>query len=302
MDRFDAMSLFLSVVDEGGFSAAARARRVPVATVSRRIADLEAMLGARLLLRSTRKVGLTAAGEAYAGAARRILAAVRAAEEEALEAFTSVRGELVLSAPLILARRVLLPVVLGFMAENPDISIRVLSRDSRADLIEGDADLVLHVGELSDSSLIAARVGELRVVACCAPDLLVGEGAAIPPETAAALPHIAIDPAPSTEPRGLRGPGFGDLGAALERARLRVDSPEAALDAARQGGGVTWLLRAQAAEAIRAGELTSILEALAPPPLPVHLLHASSGGMPLKLRRFLDYAAPRLRRALQALA
>src|SRR6201996_4583596 len=135
MDRLEAMSMLVTVTEKGSFSAAGRALGVPLATLSRKIADLEALLGARLLTRTTRKLALTDAGIAYVTAARRILEQVEDAESEAAAEFTQPKGELVVTAPLMFGRLHVLPVVADFLELFPDINVRLILADRNVDLI-----------------------------------------------------------------------------------------------------------------------------------------------------------------------
>src|SRR5215470_7925695 len=129
MDRFLAMSMLLTVTEKGSLSAAGRELQVPLATLSRRISDLERHLGTRLLIRTTRKLTLTDAGIAYVSAARRILEQVEEAEREAAGEFTAPKGELVLTAPIMFGRLHVLPVVADFLATFPEINIRLILVD-----------------------------------------------------------------------------------------------------------------------------------------------------------------------------
>src|SRR5579875_4080433 len=129
MDRFEAMSMLLKVVGKGSLSAASRSLRVPVATLSRKVSDLEALLGAKLLIRTTRRLTLTDAGIAYVSAARRIVEQVEEAEREAAGEFTTPKGELVVTAPILFGRLHVLPVVTDFLALFPEINIRLLLAD-----------------------------------------------------------------------------------------------------------------------------------------------------------------------------
>lgn len=301
MDRFEAMSLFLDVIDHGGFSAAARARGLPVATVSRRIADLEASIGAQLLVRTTRKVSLSAAGEAYATAAREILADLDEAERRATGEFIRPKGELTISAPLELGRRYLLPIILGFMDEHPEIRVRLESTDRHLDLSREPIDLALRTGGGFDRSLTATLLGELRVAACCAPALLEQFGRPRTFDELLRLPQIAITSTPTALLHRTLGSKVSDLGLLDQKNyRLRVETPDEGVEAARRGAGVIFLMHFHVADAIEAGELVSLLPDKAPSPLPVHLIHAQ-GPLPLKSHMFIEYAAPRIRKLLDDL-
>ncbi len=170
MDRFEAMSMLLEVAEKGSLSAAGRSLRVSVPTLSRKISDLETLLGARLLIRSTRKLTLTDAGITYVAAARRILEQVEDAEREAAGEFTTPKGELVVTAPILFGRLHVLPVVAEFLALFPEINIRLLLADHNVHLIEEHVDMAVRIGRLPDSAAVATRVGSMRRVICASSD------------------------------------------------------------------------------------------------------------------------------------
>lgn len=300
MDRLEAMSLLLLTVEKGSFTAAAKALRMPLATVSRKVAELEARLGTRLLLRTTRKLALTEAGVAYVAAARRILEAVDAAEQAAAGEFSAPKGELVLTAPVMFGRLHLLPVVTDFLAAYPEIDVRLLLSDRTLHLVEDQVDMAARIGALPDSGLIATRVGEMRTVVCASPAFLAAHGAPASPGALADLPCVGFDRETTAAGWSFRAPGGGRIEAPV-RPRLSVTTAEAAIFAAVRGVGLTRVLHYQAAEAVAAGVLRLVLEAFEPEPRPVSLLHAPRGALPLKMRAFLDFAAPRLREGLRAL-
>ena len=308
MDRLEAMSLLVAVVEKGSLSAAGRALHVPLATLSRKIADLEALLGARLLIRTTRKLSLTDAGIAYVAAARRILEQVEEAERNAAGEFTEPKGELAITAPLMFGRLHVLPVVADFLAQYPAITVRLMLADRNIDMIDDHVDMALRIGKLPDSGMVATHVGTMRTVTCATPALLgkLGElGELGMPQVPADLlryPCVAIDtPMPMPAWR-YRHPTSGAMFDIPIAARLTVTTASAAADAALRGVGVVRLLHYQVAAAVQRGDLQIVLAAYEPEAVPIHLVHAARGQMPLKMRRFLDFAAPRLRVALAPVA
>ena len=291
------MSLLLAVVDHGSFSAAGRAMRVPVATLSRKVSDLEAVLGARLLNRTTRKLTLTDTGITYVASARRILEQLDETEREAAGEFMIPKGELVLGAPIFFGQLHVMPIVADFLSQFPEIRIRLLLSDHNVDLVGERVDMAVRIGELPDSDMVATRIGSMRTVVCAAPVLIERHGMPERPEDLLDLPCVAM-----AGPQPLLGWRFGPAGTSIPvRPRLSVSTAQAAMEAAVEGIGVTRLLYYQVVEAIRAGTLVVVLEQFEPSPAPVHLLHAALGQMPLKMRRFLDFSAPKLRRALAQL-
>ena len=300
MDQLEVMRILLLSVDKGSFSAVGRALGMPLATVSRKVAELEAHLGARLLHRTTRKLVLTETGAVYLGSARRILDQVSEAERVAAGEFQVPRGELVLTAPVLFGRLHILPVVTEFLAAFPKIDVRLRFSDRNLDLIDEHVDMAVRIGSLPDSSMVATRIGSMRTVVCSSPELLLEHGEPSVPDSLATLPSISYGTFTSASSWPFRHAGTRIEHVAV-RSRLSVSTAEAAVWAAIRGVGVTRVLHYQCAEALRAGLLQLVLTAFEPEPLPVHLIHASRDNLPLKLRAFLDFAAVRLRDTLKSL-
>ncbi len=296
MDRLDAMSVLMAVTEAGSLSGAGRALGVPLSTISRKITDLELHLGARLLLRSSRKITLTEAGQAYAGACRRILADVVAAERAAAGEYAAARGDLVITAPVVFGRMHVLPVVTGFLRAYPDIDIRLMLWDRVAHLTDDHFDLALRIGTLPDSSLKAVRLGDVRRITCASPDYLAKQGLPLTPADLAG--HVCITFTAFGEADRWRFDTGSEMQTVAVRSRLAVNTAEAALDAAMAGFGVVRALSYQARAAIAAGLLVEVLADFASGPIPVSLIYDGQGIIPLKLRAFLDFASPRIRTVL----
>lgn len=298
MDRLEAMSMLLLTVEKGSLSAAGRALGVPLPTLSRKISDLEMLLGAKMLVRSTRKLTLTDAGDAYVAAARRILEQVEDAERIAAGEFVTPKGELVLAAPVLFGRLHVLPIVNAFLAHFPEIDIRLLLSDRNVHLVDDRVDMSVRIGSLPDSAMVATKIGAMRTVVCASPALLARHGKPKTPQDLARLPCVSFEILATAATWRFRAPGSqGPLDVPI-RPRLTVTTAEAAIDAAAAGVGATRLLRYQAASAIADGTLEEILVRFEPETIPINLIHASRGLMPLKMRSFLDFAAPRLRAGL----
>src|SRR5271165_6024244 len=187
------MGVLLSVVEKGSFSAGSRALSMPLATVSRKVSELESHLGAKLLVRTTRKVALTEAGAAYAASARRVLEMIDETERIAAGEFNAPRGELVLTAPVLFGRLHILPVVTDFLAAYPEINIRLLLLDRNLHLLDERVDMAARIGPLPDSSMVATRVGSMRTVVCASPKLVAGHGVPKKPEDLGTLPNVNFD-------------------------------------------------------------------------------------------------------------
>lgn len=301
MDRFEAMTILLRIVDKGSFSAASRDLGMPLATVSRKVSELESHLGTRLLIRTTRKIALTDAGATYMAAARRILDDIDETERIAAGEFHAPRGELILTAPLLFGQLHILPIVTAFLADYPEIDVRLLLSDRNLHLVEDHVDMAVRIGRLPDSSMVATRVGTMRTVVCASPKLLAARGTPQTPEEIPNLPCVnfaALSSASAWPFRLASGKSTTDIPI---RSRLSVNTAEAAVSAACDGTGATRVLHYQCADALRDGSLEIILPSFELEPLPVHLLHTGGGALPSKVRVFLDFAAGRLRERLVSL-
>lgn len=271
---------------------------MPVTTVSRKISDLETGLGAKLLVRTTRKISLTDAGINYLAAARRIIDQVEDAEREAAGEFIVPKGELVITAPIQFGQLHVLPVITEFLALYPQINIRLVLLDKNVALVEDHIDMAIRIGKLPDSTMIATTIGSFRTVICGSPELFAGHGVPRNAEELQRLPSVTFDgPLPS--------PGWQLHDPATKlpiivpiTSRLSVTTIEAALRAAVSHVGVTRLLCYQVADSVRSGRLQVVLKQFEPEPAPVSIIHASRGQMPIKTRLFLDFATPRLRKSL----
>lgn len=300
MDRLEAMAMLVAVIDAGSLSAAARYLHVPLATLSRKVSELEKRVGARLLIRTTRKLTLTDAGVAYVAAARRILEDVENAEREAVGEYTRPRGELALTAPVMFGRLHVLPLVAEFLERWPEINVRLWLTDRNVDIVEDHVDMAVRISRLPDSTMVATKVGDMRTVTCASPALLAARGNPAHPDELRSLPCVTVDAAILSPSWHFRVPDRATVLEVTVRPRLSVSATEAAAEAAIQGVGFVRLLYYQAAGGLHSGTLRAVLEDFEPEPQPVHLVHASRGQMPLKMRCFLDFAVPRLREILHA--
>ncbi len=150
MDRLEAMSIVLAVAETGSLSAAARQRKAPLATISRKVSELEAHLRTKLFNRSSRALVLTDAGSSFVAASKRILADVAEAERAASGEYSAPRGELNITAPVGLGRIHLIPVLAEFLKAYPDVDVRLSLHDKVADLLEEHEDVALRIGLLAE--------------------------------------------------------------------------------------------------------------------------------------------------------
>jgi DNA-binding transcriptional LysR family regulator len=294
MDRLEAMSTFLIVVEAGSLSAAARRLKTPLTTVSRKVSELESHLRTKLFIRSSRQLVLTDAGSSYLAACKRILADVTEAERTASREYTAPTGELSVTTPLGLGRTIVIPIMADFLRAYPDIKIRMIPTDRVLSLSQEQIDVGVRIGALPDSSLIAIPLGATRRVLCASPAYLTARGAPRTPEDLAG--HDCINYA---------GFASSDVWAFVRdkatiavpvHTRLAVGNVEAACAAARAGVGITIAFAYQLQAAPEGGALTTVLDDFQPAPQPVNLVYAANRFLPIKVRAFLDFAAPRLKR------
>ena len=299
MDRLDAMVTLLAAVEGGSLSAASRKLGMPLPTVSRKVSELEAHLRTRLVNRTTRSLMLTDAGRSYIVACKRILEDLEQAERAAAGEYTAPRGDLIITAPIVFGRLHVLPIVTDFLKAYPDINVRLALADRVVNLLEDDIDLAVRIGELPDSNLVATRVGSIGPVVCASKTYFKRRGVPKTPDDLAAHDCVTSD--------GLASPAawtflVGGANVAVNvRSRLVVNTAEAAIDAAVASVGITRVLSYQVEATLRAGKIALALRDFEPAPWPVSLVYMGQGLLPLKVRAFLDYAAPRLKSRLSRL-
>jgi DNA-binding transcriptional LysR family regulator len=296
MDRLDAMSVFAAIVDAGSLSAAGRRLEVPLATVSRKLSDLEAHLKTRLLARSTRQMTLTDTGRAYLAACREILAQVDEAERGASGAYASARGSLAIAAPVVFGRLHVVPVVTSFLDAYPEVDAHLVLGDRNVNLLDEHIDLAVRIGELPDSGLVATRLGTVRRATCASPDYLARFGTPKTPLELAAHRCISSEGLMSATAWSFHGPR-GQRRIRIH-SRLTVNTADAAVAAALAGLGLARVLSYQVADALHTGSLVRVLIDYEPAAVPVNLVHAGQGRLPMKCRAFIDHAGSRLRERL----
>ena len=300
MDRLEAMRTLVAAVDGGSLSAASRSLNTPLPTVSRRVSDLEAYLGAQLLVRTSRKLVLTEAGDVYIAAARRLLDDLGDAERAASGEYRAPRGELLVTAPIMFGKLHIAPIVHAFLAAYPDVSVRLVLADHVVDLVESHVDVALRIGRLPDSDLVARRVGEVQWTIIASPDYIERRGEPATPKELEVHDCVAFEGLQTYRSWPLLA--GGEPVAVTIRPRFSVNTADAIIAAAAAGVGVARVMSYQAAAAIEAGTVRRILRDCTPPPAPVQLVHRAQRSQPLKQRAFLDFAAPRLKITLDQVA
>ena len=293
MDRLQAMTTFVAVVDSGGFASAARKLNLSPPVITRAVAELEERLGLRLLTRTTRVVRVTDAGARFAEDCRRILADIEEAETVATGTHAAPRGTLTLTAPVLFGHLYVTPVLVHYLQQYPEVDAQCLFLDRVVNVVEEGIDVAVRIGELPDSSLQAVRVGRVRRVLVAAPAYLKAQGVPQRPEDLAR--HAIVSASGVTPVSEWR---FNDAGKPLlqrMQPRMRTTTNDSAIAAAVAGLGITRLLSYQVASHVRSGALQVLLEDFEPAPLPVHVVHHEGRRATQKVRAFIDLAVDMLR-------
>jgi len=293
MDRFTEMQVFAAVAECEGFAAGARKLKISPPAATRAVADLEYRLGVKLLNRTTRYVRVTDAGQRYLDDAKRILAQVAEADEAAVGINGSPRGHLVVTAPVLFGRMYVMPAIVEYLQKYPDTEVSAMFVDRVVNLLEEGVDVALRIGELSDSSFKALKVGTVRRVVCASPAYIEQYGMPLHPDELNNHPIIvASNLGPNVEWRFLDN---NQTSIVRIKPRLTVTSNDAAIEAAVEGLGITRLISYQIAPQLASGQLKIILSEFELPAMPIHVLHREGRHSSVKIRAFIDLIAEKLR-------
>ena len=287
------MRVFAAVAQEGGFTAAARRLGMPKQTVSRRVAELEDALCARLLHRTTRSRRLTEVGVAYAARCAEVVRLADEANEAVTQEGDAVRGVLRVTADPLFGEAFLADLVADYVEAHRDVQVEVMLTQRRVDLIEEGFDVAFRVGELSDSALVATKLGPAAMRYCASPAYLAAHGeprtpadlaehecVPLVPEHAAPRWLFVVDGAPRWQPVS---------------GRLRVNHLPTARRLARRGLGIVNLPAFACAEDLDAGRLVAVLDPFLAPFGAVHLVYPARRLLAPRVRRFVDAAVARFR-------
>lgn len=293
MDRFSEMQIFVAVAESEGFAAGARKLKISPPAATRAVADLEHRLGIKLLNRTTRYVRVTDAGQRYLDDCKRILAQVTEADEAAIGINAAPRGHLVITAPVLFGRMYVMPCVVAYLQKYPDTEISAMFVDRVVNMLDEGIDVALRVGELSDSSFKAIKVGTVRRVVCASPAYIEKYGLPLHPNDLSEHQIIvASSLSPNVEWRFLENKQSKIV---RVKPRLTVTSNDAAIEAAVEGLGITRLISYQIAPELQNGQLKIILSEYEYPALPINILHREGRNSSAKVRAFIDLVAEKLK-------
>lgn len=292
MDRFDAMQAFVHVVEGGSFTRAAETLGVGRSTVTQLVQQLEARLGVSLLQRSTRRVRVTAEGAAFHARALRLLAELEEAESSLRGDGAALRGRLRVDVPGPLARLVLVPAFPAFHARHPGIQVEMGVSDRRIDLVAEQIDCVVRGGPVVDPSLVARRIGELRLGAYASPAYLARHGIPGHPSELEDPRHRVVGA------RWARGRAFPyAMQRGEERLHVRghhaiaLDDGSAYLEAGLAGLGVCWLPHYMAAPHLARGDVVALFPDWRIEPMPLYVAWVPRRHVSARLRAFVDWVA-----------
>lgn len=298
MDKLRAMETFVRIVEGGSLTAAADSLRTSLPSVVRKLAALEAELGARLLNRTTRRISLTDEGREYHERCKRVLAEVEEAEASLGARRHSPRGRLRLTSPVLFGRLHVAPVATAFLLRHPALQMEILMLDRVVDLLEEGLDAGVRIGKLPDSTLVALPVGHTQRVVCASPAYLKRAGT--PASPAELARHRCVNFS------GLSPDREWTFGRGKARHRVSVTPSlssnliDPALEACVAGVGLGQFLRYQVQDALDAGKLRRLMREHEPEPLPVQIVYPHGRLLSANVRAFIDWAAPRLKARLPA--
>ncbi len=288
MDRLAAMAVFARVVEAESFSAAARELGIAKSSVSKQISRLEDDLGVRLLNRTTRRLSLTEAGQAFYQGCQRVVAEAAAAESAVTHLAAAPRGRLSVNAPVSFGRRHIsrvLPVLLGRCSE---MTIDLTLNDRFVDLVEEGFDVGVRIAHLKDSSLVARRLAPSRNILCAAPTYLAQRGT--PQSVADLVAHECLLYTYQTSGEVWRFEGPGGRRSLTVRGRLRSNSGESLFSAALAGAGIVRLPSFICGDAVRDGRLVRLLADWVDPFEPeINAIYPAGRNLSPKVRVFIDF-------------
>jgi DNA-binding transcriptional LysR family regulator len=287
MDKFAAMRVFVRIADAGNLSAAGRQLGLSLSSVSRQLLALEQVLGTTLVERTTRHLSLTEAGRLYYERTKQILEEVAEMERGLTMQAGVASGRLHVSAPSLLGRLRLAPMLPGFLVKQARVSVDLMLVDRAVRLAEEGIDVALRIGPLEDSGLIVRKLDDIQLVVCAAPDYLRRRGEPATPDDLVEQDCLAFGDVP-----GVTEWSFQD--GAVRRslripARLCANDFDTLVTAALAGAGLVRVPSWQVADCLADGRLRIVLEAYQRPPTPLSILTPRTRLLLPKVRAFVDY-------------
>lgn len=296
MDKFQSMAVFVEIAERGSLTAAADHLGKSLPNVVRMLATLETTLGVRLLNRSTRRIALTEEGRIYLERCRKILMDIDETERVVGRHQVEPAGTITVTAPVRFGEMHVVPAIVRFLAEYPQIEVKLLLIDRVVDLLEEGIDVAVRIAQLADSTLIAKTVGKVRQVVCGSPALLQRVGEPNHPELLSRLPCIRFTGI-SSSPQWLFYEGKRQRSVTVN-GQLQCNQVKAVLDFCRAGLGFGLFLCYQVMPAVRRHELKIVLQDFEPDPIPLSLVYPQNRMLSVRIRSFVDWMATALANSL----
>ncbi len=288
MDRLKQIESFVTVAAKGSLTATAQAEGVAPAVIGRRIDGLEERLGVKLLVRTTRRITLTHEGSAFLENCQRLLADLANAEASVSAGGVKASGHLRITAPAGFGRRHVAPLVPGFVAQHPDVSLSLNLSDRVVDIVNEGVDCAIRVGDLPDSSLVSVRLADNRRLCVAAPAYL--QRAGTPATPAELVRHACL--ALSSDASQTRGWAFvvdGELTHLRPSGRLDCSDGQVLHEWCLGGLGIAWRSTWEVEGDVAAGRLQVLLENFAAPPNGIYAVFAQRKHLPLRVRLWIDH-------------
>jgi DNA-binding transcriptional LysR family regulator len=293
MDQLHIMSVFVAVADLQGFAPAARKLHMSPPAVTRAIAALEESIGVKLLVRTTRHVKTTEAGQRYLQDARRILHEVERANNAVQGIHSEPKGLLRITAPVLFGQQHVLPVIVDYLNEYPETQVDNVLLDRLVNILEEGFDLGIRIGNLPDSSMHARLVGKVSLILVASPEYIQRHG--LPKSPKDLQQHTVIASSAGDLTHDWHFEKSATTLTVRMHPRLTVNTNQAAINAARQHLGITRVISYQVSEDLAQRHLVTVLPDYQLAPLPVHIVHREGPNPSNKVRSFIDMLAERLK-------
>lgn len=290
-DTISLFRAFVRVVEAGSFTRVAQEQNSSQPTISRQVAALEQHLGTRLFTRTTRKLTLTDDGRGFYERAKLAIEAVSEAEDAVGRRRARPSGALRLALPVVFGRLRVIPHLKEFLIRYPDVTIDLVMSDANADLVEEGIDLAIRSGEITDTALIARKIGVTRRVVVAAPSYLRGKLLPMHPSDLSAHDCIAFTGVTAGVTWHFEGP---DGAVSVEvQGPVRTRNSEGIREAVLSGLGIGYAPIWHLTDEIERGRLVLLLAGYEPKPEPIHVVYPSRRFVPQKTRVMIDFLEQR---------
>ncbi len=286
MNKLSSLQAFITVVETENFSETARRLGVSKALISKQVAQLETSLGVRLLHRTTRRVSPTSSGQAYYERSKPLLVELNELDDSLTNSDRALQGELRISAPTTFAEMHLLPIISAYSEQNPEVHVKLELTDRFINLVDDRIDLAIRIGQLEESSLVARKIGEIRMMLCAAPEFIHTHGLPESPQELSDMACVLDSNYPGGNQWQLKT-AQGQQTVTVN-GHISVNNARAVCDLVRQGKGIGFLPSFVVNDYIRRGELINILKDHTPDSIGIYTLYLHRKHLSQKVRKMLD--------------